>query len=221
MLTGNTNQNQMISTIQEKLILKRMKELLTKNIQEAKRVYYFNSFKTFKTNIKKAWKTINDTLGRNKKESHLPISVFHENRHITDPNIIANMYNDYFINIGKNLATNLNGNISYKNYLKMPSKTTCHLERVTTSDVENIIDKLKTKSSSGYDGISNTILKSIKSVIINPLTLIINQMVETGIFPDVLKISKVIHIYKKVMSHYYPIICQYRCCQHCQKYLSV
>ena len=107
------------------------------------------------------------------------------------------MYNDYFINIGKNIATNLNGNISYKNYLKMPSKTTCHLERVTTSDVENIIDKLKNKSSSGYDGISNTILKSIKSVIINPLTLLINQMVETGIFPDVLKISKVIPIYKK------------------------
>ena len=44
----------------------------------------------------------------------------------------------------------------------MPSKTTCHLERVTTSDVENIINKLKNKSSSGYDGISNTILKSIK-----------------------------------------------------------
>ena len=119
------------------------------------------------------------------------------------------MYNDYFINIGKNLATNLNGNISYKNYLKMPSKTTCHLERVTTSDVENIIDKLKNKSSSGYDGISNTILKSIKSVIINPLTLIINQMVETGIFPDVLKISKVIPICKKgdvsLLSNYRPI----------------
>ena len=36
-----------------------------------------------------------------KKESHLPISVFHGNRDITDPNIIANMYNDYFINIDK------------------------------------------------------------------------------------------------------------------------
>ena len=63
------------------------------------------------------------------------------------------MYNDYFINIGKEFATNLNGYISYMNYLKMPSKTT----RVRTSDVENIIDKLKNKSSSGYDGISNTI----------------------------------------------------------------
>ena len=125
----------------------------------------------------------------------MPISVFHENHDITDSNIIANMYNDYFINIGKILSTNLNGNISYKNNLKMPYETTCHLERVTTSDVVNIIDKFKNKSSSGYDGISNTIFKSIKSVIINPLTLIINQRVETGSFRDVLMISKV--IYKK------------------------
>ena len=34
--------------------------IVNKNIHEAKRVYYFNSFKHFKTNIiKKAWKTIN------------------------------------------------------------------------------------------------------------------------------------------------------------------
>ena len=139
--------------------------------------------------------------GKIKKESHLPKSVFHENRDITDPNIIANMYNDYFINIGKNVATNLNAYISYKNYLKMPSKTACHLERFTTIDVVNINDKFKNKSNSSYDGISNTIFNSIKSVIINPLTLIINQMVETGIFPDVLKISKVIPNIKKVTSH--------------------
>ena len=82
-------------------------------------------------------------MGRNKNESQLPTSVFHENRGITYPNIIANMYMDYFINIGKNLASNLNGYISSKNYLKMPSKTTCHLDRDTTSEVDNIIDKLK------------------------------------------------------------------------------
>ena len=40
--------------------------------------------------------------GEIKNDSHLPSSVFHENRDITDPNIIANMYNDYFKNTGKN-----------------------------------------------------------------------------------------------------------------------
>ena len=53
------------------------------------------------------------------------------------------------------------------------------------------------KSSSGYDGISNKMLKHIKKQISKPLTLIINQMLDSGIFPGGLKISKIISIFKK------------------------
>ena len=53
------------------------------------------------------------------------------------------------------------------------------------------------KSSSGYDMFSNKIIKAIKNEISKPLTLIINQMLESGIFPDSLKIAKIIPLYKK------------------------
>ena len=53
------------------------------------------------------------------------------------------------------------------------------------------------KSSSGHDGISNRILKSIKNIVFNPIALIINQMIETGVFPTSLKIAKTIPLYKK------------------------
>ena len=53
------------------------------------------------------------------------------------------------------------------------------------------------KSSSGYDGISNKMLKYIKKEMSKPLTLIINQMLESGIFPSGLKISKILPIFKK------------------------
>ena len=39
--------------------------------------------------------------------------------------------------------------------------------------------------------------KTIKNKISKPLTLIINQMLESGIFPDSLKIAKIIPLYKK------------------------
>ena len=55
-----------------------------------------------------------------------------------------------------------------------------------------IIESLKPKTSHGIDEISNKLIKHIQIVIIEPLTLIMNQMFKTGIFPD-LKISKVIH----------------------------
>ena len=59
------------------------------------------------------------------------------------------------------------------------------------------------------DEISNKTLKVLKNEIAAPLTVIINQMLYTGIFPDALKVSKVIPLYKKddkqLLSNYRPI----------------
>ncbi len=54
-----------------------------------------------------------------------------------------------------------------------------------------IINKLKPKTSYGFDGISTKLVQQIKLIIVEPLTEIINQMLNTGIFPDLLKIAKV------------------------------
>ena len=51
-------------------------------------------------------------------------------------------------------------------------------------------------------------VKLLSDVIVRPLTLISNQILSTGIFPDALKLSKVVPIFKKGntkdMSNYRP-----------------
>ena len=68
---------------------------------------------------------------------------------------------------------------------------------------------MENKNSSGHDGISNTLLKTIKNDISQSLTIIINQMLTTGIFPDAFKLSKVIPLFKKgdssLLVNYRPI----------------
>ena len=80
---------------------------------------------------------------------------------------------------------------------------------ITIDITSRIIDSLKPKTSTGVDCISNILLKFVKNVISEPLTIIINQMLNVGVFPDLLKISKVIPIYKKeedtIFSNYRPI----------------
>ena len=68
---------------------------------------------------------------------------------------------------------------------------------------------MKTKSSCGHDGLSVKMLKQIKYDISSSITLIINQSLTSGIFPERLKIAKVIPIYKKddvkMFENYRPI----------------
>ena len=61
----------------------------------------------------------------------------------------------------------------------------------------NIINRMHPKSSSGKDGISNILLKTIKHEICKPVTTILIQSLSTGIFPDKLKVAKVIPLLKK------------------------
>ena len=56
---------------------------------------------------------------------------------------------------------------------------------------------MKNKKSRGADNISNQLLKTIKQELCKPLTIIINQMIETGVYPEKFKISKITPIYKK------------------------
>ena len=62
--------------------------------------------------------------------------------------------------------------------------------------MKKIIEHLKNKTSTGTDGISNKLIKTAKNELVKPLTIIINQMLHTGIFPEPLKISKVVPLYK-------------------------
>ena len=80
---------------------------------------------------------------------------------------------------------------------------------ITTDYTMKAIEGLESKKSSGHDGISNTLLKVIKASISQSLTIIINQMLTTSIFPDAFKVSKVIPLYKKgdssLLVNYRPI----------------
>ena len=51
------------------------------------------------------------------------------------------------------------------------------------------------KSSTGYDGINMFVMKKVISHLAKPLTYICNTSFETGIFPDNMKVAKVIPVY--------------------------
>ena len=94
---------------------------------------------------------------KNKKDISLPTNFLIGNKHVSNPNIIANEFNDYIANIG-NIMTKI---LHHTN---------------TTLDVLQMILNLKSRSRTGYDMISN---KHIKLG-----NVIINLVLSGGTFPD-------------------------------------
>ena len=163
--------------------------------------------------MKKTWKTINETLSRNKFMFELPSTFLHDDLELTDPIEIPNAFNTYFANIGKTLASQIENSITndedFTQYLNTPSLKSCNFKRVSQAEVMTAIDNLENKNSSGHDGISKKILKFIKFEISSSLALIINQMITTGIFPESFKTSKIVPLFKKgessLLTYYRPI----------------
>ena len=92
-------------------------------------------------------------------------------------------------------------------YLVSKPNTKFEFQPVEIKEVNKIISQLDSKSSSGYDSISNILIKSIAEIISKPV--IINQCLKINIFPNQLKKAKVVPIFKSgddtLFTNYRPI----------------
>ena len=68
---------------------------------------------------------------------------------------------------------------------------------------------MQNKLTEGIDGMSNKLIKNIISSIVTPLTTVINKSLKEGIFPDEMKIAKIIPLFKsgdeRLPNNYRPI----------------
>ena len=109
---------------------------------------------------------------------------------------IANEFNEFFSSVGTRLAQNINPSDVDPLSFITPTSHNFQFQNISQDKIKNEIKQMKNTKSSGYDRISVKLLQAAGSAIVEPLTYIFNQSLETGIFPDDWKIAKVTPIYK-------------------------
>lgn len=124
----------------------------------------------------------------------------------------ANNFNEYFISAGSNALMQSNRQSCIQSTPVehvTPNNFSMFFQPVTEVELHSIIINMKNKSSAGIDGIPTKLIKYVADIIIPPLCDIINCSLETGIFPEQLKVAIVIPLYKKgdidSLSSYRPI----------------
>ena len=104
----------------------------------------------------------------------------------------------FFLNVGPNLANNIRtlSNSHVYDFMKDKSEKSMFVEDVTTNEIIKIVNSFKNKSSCDVNGISMYILKNVFIAVVQPFKYICNLSLNKGVFPDDMKIARVIPLYK-------------------------
>ena len=112
----------------------------------------------------------------------------------SDKDIISNAFNNYFVTIGLQLTNTININKNPWTYINSTMNSIL-IPYINEKDITQVVNSLK-HSSAGWDFIPASIAKQSIQSYIKPLTGHINSSFQNGIFPDELKMAKVIPIFK-------------------------
>ena len=77
------------------------------NTIKKKKEYFKQKFTKFKNNIEKNWRCINYLIGKNKQQRPEKLELNTNDKSITDPVEIANIFNDYFTNTPQLLSVSV------------------------------------------------------------------------------------------------------------------
>ena len=114
-----------------------------------------------------------------------------------DPVEITNNFNNFFANVGPDTEKTVPKvpNMSPSMYLKNRNQLDLIIAHISEDEILDIINSLSNKST-GPASIPLRLLKIVADLIVVPLCRIINISFSTGVFPDVLKVSKIIPLHK-------------------------
>jgi hypothetical protein len=143
---------------------------------------------------KKKWKALKEVLYLDKDIPSIT-EICVEGAFKTDKLEIAKAFKNHFETCAAKLAEGLPPGEDTS--VVMPQGQEWKLEQTCEQNVIKIIKSLKNKNSSGYDCLSNRMLKREPHAFARLIVDLINESMEGGIFPECLKTAKVIPVYKK------------------------
>ena len=125
---------------------------------------------------------------------------------------IASAFAKHFSSVGERFATQIppSRKTSTEYLESIPSSNaSLFLSPTSPTEILNLINELPNKKSAGHDTINNVLLKSLKTVLLELLSIVFNKSMNEGIFPEVMKLADTIPLHKNkekyLVDNYQPI----------------
>jgi len=178
------------------LAYRKYRNVFARILKASKKLYYATEFNKARKNPKKTWELINQAI--NNTVTVPKIDNITVNGHSTNnKSDIANAFNDFFADVGKNISDSVPPSQKVpENFLQDINPPDMFLNPISPATVVNLLKSLKSKSSTDIEGLTVSLLKEVAIEISKPLSHIFSRSFATGIFPDKLKISRIVPVFK-------------------------
>ena len=172
----------------------KFRNLFNKVVQNSKKSHYMNIFSNFKNNTKKIWETINELQAKSKSKQKYELEI--NGMKVTNPKEVSEEFNKFYTNI----APKLNNSLPHCDkdpltYLRGNFPDSMGVQIISQATTIQTIRSLKNKKSN-INEIPVELIKDNAEYIAEPMTRLFNNSIRLGVFPQCLKNSTVIPLYK-------------------------
>jgi hypothetical protein len=179
-------------------------------IRLSKKLYFEKNLQTHTKNSKKTWDLLKEAIKSNNRPAKID-QLKSGDILITDQQRISNEFNKFFSEVGVHISNSINPtSLDPEDFVPPnPNPPTLELGLTSPATVFHTIQNFQAKLSCDLEGISMQLLKAISHTICTPLSHIFNLSIQTGIFPEKLKKSRTVPIFKsgdpELCDNYRPI----------------
>ena len=194
--------------------VKNMQIETSRLIASAKKEYYANLGKKLsdpKAGAKTYWSLFNKLINK-KKFSNIP-PLFDHGLFVTNVEAKANIFNDYFVSQCCAVTTGS----TIPSFISRGLVWLQNIE-IDREKVLRLIRSLDTNKAHGCDAISSSMIKICDESIVEPLCLIFENCLESGVYPPQWKKANIIPIHKRAIDRARKTIAQFRCCQSLERF---
>ena len=183
-----------------RVLYRKLRNRVANSLKASKSTYCCNYFQKNSNNMKQVWSGIKSIIDVRKSSKVNVINKLKDRtgKIASDPTVIANIFNKFFVNIFHNIAKHIPRMVkSPMNFMANRTGNYFFIAPSVPSEIFNVISLLKFGKIYWSKQHSNENPKIFSPTLSPLLSRIINESFQTGIFPNKRKLNKVIPLFKK------------------------
>ncbi|XP_073947822.1 uncharacterized protein [Choristoneura fumiferana] len=179
--------------------VRKYSKLFKKVCIAAKADYLSNKVKSAENKVKAVWNVINSETGKSKpRNCQFQLKV--DDRILTSDLEVAGAFENFFSDIAVNTTRDLKSSTvlasSYLNEIAKDKRLNFDFQHTNSEEIIKTFKSLKLKNTEDLWGISVRVMQSVIHIVAPYLAVIFNKCIDDGVFPDLMKYSKVIPLFK-------------------------